>query len=233
MYSQRLCAVSSRFDLAEKLHTLQPWSACPFWCFAECLSYRYEKHPSIAVMLCTKSERCFFDIPCHSFLKCCLSALSVCCHKPLMPTEIPLFIVQMKTRDTPCQMYSGAISTIPKATTLVTSQPTLHSTQIEIDGTTVFRLDISIHFKTVIRVWPHQVKCFFCNSTFIYFPYVCICFYSSFLNLKVTSKQYLDLFFISSNLSIMLKTIKRILYSFTILITQITLCLRQRLIMLI
>ncbi len=44
------------------------------------------------------------------------------------------------------------ICTIPKATTLVTSQPTLHSTQIEIDSTTVFRLDISIHFKTVIRI---------------------------------------------------------------------------------
>lgn len=75
-----------------------------------------------------------------------------------MPTEILLFTVQMKTRDTPCQMYSGAISTIPKATTLVTSQPTLHSTRIKIDGTTIFRLDISIHFKTVIRVWPHQVN---------------------------------------------------------------------------
>ena len=131
-----------------------------------------------------------------------------------MPTEIPLFIVQMKTRDTPCQMYSGAISTIPKVTTLVTSQPTLHSTRIKIDGTAIFRLDISIHFKTVIQVWPHQVKCFFCNSTFIWFSYVCICFYSSFLNLKVTCKQYLDLFFISSNLFITLKTIKRILYSF-------------------
>ena len=32
-----------------------------------------------------------------------------------------------------------------------------------------------------------------------------ICFYSSFLNLKVTCKQYLDLFFISSNLLITLK----------------------------
>ena len=47
--------------------------------------------------------------------------------------------VQMKTRDTPCQMYSGAISTIPKVTTLVTSQPTLHSTRIKIDGTAVFQ----------------------------------------------------------------------------------------------
>ncbi len=117
------------------------WHCCLFSLYRLCkqLSYRYEKHPSIAVMLCTKSERCFFDIPCHSFLKCCLSALSVCCHKPLMPTEIPLFIVQMKTRDTPCQKDSGAFSTIPKVTTSVTSQPTLHSTQIKIDGTSVFQ----------------------------------------------------------------------------------------------
>ena len=34
------------------------------------------------------------------------------------------------------------------------------------------------------------------------------------LKLKITCKQYLVLFFISSNLLIMLKTIKRILYSF-------------------
>ena len=43
---------------------------------------------------------------------------------------------------------------------------------------------------------------------------MCIYLYSSFLNLKVTCKQYLELFFISSNLFITLKTIKRILYSF-------------------
>lgn len=131
-----------------------------------------------------------------------------------MPTEIPLFIVQMKTRETPCQMYSGAISTIPKVTTLVTSQPTLHSTRLEIDGTTIFSFGHFHSFQNGNTGLTSSGQCFFCNSTFIYFPYVCMVFNSSFLNLKVTCKQYLDLFFISSNLFITLKTIKRILYSF-------------------
>ena len=55
-------------------------------------------------------------------------------------------------KDTPCQMYNGAFSTIPKVTALVTSQPTLHSTRIKIDDIAVLDLDISIFSKTEIRV---------------------------------------------------------------------------------